>query len=179
MGFVVLLKSQNDPRSLPIFIGEAEARAIALWINKVEMPRPLTHDLLKNILDCIECRIRRIEICDLKEGTFYAKLVLESEGMETSVDSRPSDAIAIALRAVAPIFVAEEVMNDAGRVFESPDKEKADESLTPHEREARDKAALLESLKKDLEKAVAEERYEDAANFRDKIKKIEHITSTN
>ncbi len=92
MGFVVLLKGPADERTLPIFIGAAEAQAIALQINNVKMSRPLTHDLFKNTLDFLECRVKRIEVCDLKEGTFYAKLILERDGMEMGIDSRPSDA---------------------------------------------------------------------------------------
>ena len=72
MGFVVLLKGEDDERSLPIFIGAAEAQAIAIHINNVQMPRPMTHDLLKSVLDYLECRLLRVEVCELKEGTFYA-----------------------------------------------------------------------------------------------------------
>jgi bifunctional DNase/RNase len=179
MGFVVLLKGHNDARSLPIFIGAAEAHAIALWINKVSMPRPLTHDLLKNVMDCIECRVRRVEINDLKDGTFYARLVLESGGVETAVDARPSDAIAIALRATAHIFVAEHVMNEAGKVFENQEAGNDGTAGSPNAKAPHGKANMLESLKKDLAKAVAEEKYEEAASLRDKIKQMEHAASTN
>jgi bifunctional DNase/RNase len=182
MGFVVLLKGHNDPRSLPIFIGAAEAHAIALWINKVSMPRPLTHDLLKNILDCIECRVHRVEISDLKDGTFYAVLVIESDGVETPIDARPSDAIAIALRSSVPLFVAEKVMEEAGKVFENQEIQDAGGTgagAASDRNESRGKPTALDMLKKELARAVAEERYERAADLRDKIKQIEHSAKAN
>jgi bifunctional DNase/RNase len=175
VGFVILLKGLEDKRVLQIFIGAAEAQAIAIHLNSVEIPRPLTHDLLKNLLDYFECRLKRIEVCDLRDGTFYAKLVLERNGMETEVDSRPSDAIALALRCAAPIFVAEKVMDEAGRILEeSP----ADDAMDlEQKKEANPASALtpLEKLKSDLDRAVKDERYEDAARIRDEIKRLEAI----
>jgi len=178
MGFVVLLKGGTDKRSLPIFIGATEAQAIAIQINRIQVPRPMTHDLLKNILDYLECRLKRLEICDLKEGTFYARLVLERDGIEMDMDSRPSDAIALALRFGAPIFVHEKVMEEAGQVlgeveaggFEGPveGKKQGKKKLTP-----------LESVKMELDKAVSEERYEDAAKLRDEIKHMENTHTKN
>ena len=91
-GFVVLLKGDGDSRSLPIFIGDAEAHAIAIHINRIRMPRPLTHDLLKNTLDFLECRLMGVEVSSLKEGTFYARLMIERDGESMDMDARPSDA---------------------------------------------------------------------------------------
>jgi bifunctional DNase/RNase len=171
VGFVVLLKGSADERSLPIFIGEAEAQAIALRVNGVEIPRPLTHDLLKNMLDYLECRLMRIEICDLKDGTFYANLVLERDGAPTALDCRPSDAIALALRCGSPIFVSCDVMDEAGRVFDQTQSEAGLAAPAPPagEKASAKKLTALETLTKALEKAIAEERYEDAARLRDDI----------
>lgn len=171
MGFVVLLKSEQDDRAVPIFIGAAEAQAIAIQINGVEMPRPLTHDLLKNVLDFLECRLTRVEVCDLKNDTFYARLVLERDGESLALDSRPSDAIALALRFQAPIYVSREVMDKAGRVFDENAREASDPEATkqPHKKNL----TPVELLKLKLDKAVEEERYEDAAKFRDEIKRLE------
>lgn len=177
MGFVVLLKSEEDKRSLPIFIGAVEARAIALQINKVKVPRPLTHDLMKNILDYLECRLKRIEVCDLKEGTFYARLILERNGDEIEMDSRPSDAIALALRNTAPIYVDERVMDEAGSVFDEIESIKAESSSD--EKGKGKEESPLESLKKRLETAVQEERYEDAAKLRDEIKRLKESNTEN
>jgi bifunctional DNase/RNase len=176
-GFVVILRNDADPRALPIFIGQPEAEAIMLRINKIAVPRPMTHDLLKNLLDYLECRLARVEICDLKEGVFFAKLVLVVDGREVGVDSRPSDAIALALRADAPLFVAESVMAEAGRFLETEAGETGGERKAAHaapERKARTARAVspMQSLSNDLGKAIAEERYEDAARIRDAMKKL-------
>jgi len=176
VGFVVLLKSAEDPRSLPIFIGAPEAQAIAVQLNQVKLPRPLTHDLMKSILDQQECRLRRIEISDLKDGTFYAKLVLERDGREMVMDSRPSDAIALALRCGAPMLAAEPVMNEAGQVIQAPNGEAKEQGAAEGDAEPppRHKLTPVEHLKRALDKAVKEEKYEEAARLRDELKRLEH-----
>jgi len=166
MGFVVFLKAENSNLTLPIFIGAAEAQAIAFVLEKVAPPRPLTHDLLKNLMDNLECRIKRIEICDLQDNTFFAKLFLEWNGMEMELDSRPSDAIALAMRFSAPIFVNDEIMESAGMVI------KNEESAPPKDANPGKQISPAEALKQKLDKAVSEERYEDAAKFRDELKRL-------
>jgi hypothetical protein len=137
----------------------------------------LTHDLLKNILDFLECRLMKVEVCDLKDGTFFAKLVLERDGRRMEMDARPSDSIALALRANAPIYVAQRVMEEAGRVF--PEAEVVAEGDTAKDVMAEKKAPLrkktmspVDALQADLQKAVEEERYEDAAKLRDEIDRL-------
>lgn len=179
MGFVVLLKGEKDERALPIFIGAAEAQAIAMHINNVQISRPLTHDLFKNALDFLECRLKRVEVCEIKEGTFYAKLVLERDGVEMGLDSRPSDAIAIALRAGSPIYVAESVMAEAGRVFSEEELKIAGGVTEQHLKAKKESISPVDALKKELEKAVQDERYEDAARIRDRIKNLEHTHTSN
>jgi uncharacterized protein len=179
MGFVVLLKGVTDTRTLPIFIGASEAQAIAICINKVEVPRPMTHDLIKNMFDCMECRLHSVEICDLREGTFYAKLMMESNGMHFTIDSRPSDAIAIAMRVDAPVFVALKVMEEAGRVLADKQETRSiGDAMEREEAPARPPLSKpesrLEKLTKALEKAVGDERYEDAAHIRDEISRVRH-----
>ncbi len=166
VGFVVLLKGDNDPRSLPIFIGAAEAQAIAIQMNDVDVPRPLTHDLLKHLLDYLECRLMRVDITRLEEGTFYANLTLEQNGHAMKMDCRPSDAISLALRCDAPIHVAATVMDEAGRIFEDDDLPMSEEGQSPKE-----KPSVLETMKRELAKSIEEERYEDAAKLRDEIRK--------
>jgi len=171
-GFVVMLKGVRDERTLPIFIGAAEAQSIMMQIKKIHIPRPLTHDLLKNVLDFLECRLIKVEVCDLRDGTFYAKLVLERDGARMEMDSRPSDAIALALRVPAPIYVAEKVMDEAGRVFEPTEAEPAKGEEAPsrkNEAKTRKDLSPLEILQRDLDQAVKEERFEDAARLRDEI----------
>jgi bifunctional DNase/RNase len=170
LGFVVVLKGREDPRSLPIFIGAAEAQSIAIQVNDVEVPRPLTHDLVKNLLDFLECRLKRVDINDLRDGTFFASLVLERDGLESEMDCRPSDAVALALRAHAPIFVAEAVMDEAGREGEIAGAGAAGETVegeTPPPR-----LTPLQALEKKLEEAVRAERYEEAARLRDEINRL-------
>lgn len=162
MGFVVLLKANDDERTLPIFIGVPEAQAIALQLNNVDPPRPMTHDLMKNLLDVLEGRLDHVEICDIDNGTFFGKLVLTFEGQRLEVDSRPSDAIALSLRCNAQIFVAQNVMTEAGVVI--GEDEKNEKLHSPENESEQDK------LQHALEKAIKEERYEDAAKLRDQIK---------
>src|SRR5579859_1662035 len=106
---IVILKDANGTAVLPIWVGIYEANAIALEIEKVTTPRPMTHDLLKNLLLGLETQVRRVVVNDLRDDTFYAVIWMERDGQTISLDSRPSDALALALRLDCPIFVEEEV----------------------------------------------------------------------
>ena len=176
MGFLILLQALEDKRALPVFIGAAEAQAIAIKMEDVKVPRPLTHDLLKNILDCVEWRLKRVEVCDLVDNTFYAKLILEHDGSETPVDSRPSDAIALALRCGTPVFVEEKVMDQAGIVL--PEEGKESDKAKPAEEKKR-KLTPVEALKEQVQNAIDEEQYEKAAKLRDEVKRLEEPHKTN
>jgi hypothetical protein len=113
---IIILRDDEDKRSLPIWVGIFEANAIALELEKIPTARPMTHDLLKNVLESLEVQLLKIVVTDLKENTFFAELHLKLGGAEYTVDSRPSDAIALALRAAAPIFVDDEVFPKAGKM---------------------------------------------------------------
>ena len=110
---MIILRDEEEKRSLPIWVGLFEANAIALELEKIATPRPMTHDLIKNILETIEARVLKVVVTDLKENTFFAVLHLQVGGTEYTVDSRPSDAIALALRVAAPIYVDEDVVRKA------------------------------------------------------------------
>ena len=110
---VVILRDAENGLFLPIWVGIFEANAIALELEKVAPARPMTHDLIKNILETLEARVLKVVVTDLKENTFFAVLHLQLGGTEHTVDSRPSDAIALALRVAAPIYVDEEVIRKA------------------------------------------------------------------
>ncbi len=110
---IVLLKERGGERYLPIWIGAAEAAAIALALQGVATPRPMTHDLLKNILEEMSVRVQRIVITELRDGTFYAVISMQRDGESYEVSSRPSDAIALAVRIQAPIYANEEVLAEA------------------------------------------------------------------
>ena len=111
---VVILKEKDSDRYLPIWIGPAEADAIAVKLQDISVPRPLTHDLLNSVISTLGAAINHILVSDLESDTFYAKIVLTVNGKELEVDSRPSDAIALAVRAKVPIYVEEKVMDKAG-----------------------------------------------------------------
>jgi bifunctional DNase/RNase len=111
---VVILKEKTSDRYLPIWIGPAEADAIAVKLQGVSVPRPMTHDLLNTIVDVLGASINSIIVSDLKNDTFYAKVVLNVDGGQMEVDSRPSDAIALAVRVDAPIYAEEGVLDKAG-----------------------------------------------------------------
>jgi hypothetical protein len=118
---IIILRDEEDKRSLPIWVGVFEANAIALELEKISPPRPMTHDLIKNILESLDAQVTKIVVSDLKENTFFAVIHLRVAGSEITVDSRPSDAIALALRVSAPIYVAEDVVRRAKTV--EPGKE--------------------------------------------------------
>lgn len=107
---IVILKDANSDTVLPIWVGVYEANAIALEIEKVNTPRPMTHDLIKNVLSGLDAHVHKVVVTELKDETFYAVIWMEREGRVISVDSRPSDALALALRVDCPIFVEEDVL---------------------------------------------------------------------
>ena len=123
---VILREVAGQRRVLPIFIGVPEAQAIALTMQNIETPRPMTHDLMKNLLDEVGAQVERITVTELREGTFFAEIVLSAQGEVRTVSSRPSDAIALAIRIGSPIYAEEEVLEEAGRV-EQPDEEEAEQ----------------------------------------------------
>jgi bifunctional DNase/RNase len=116
---VVILKEKAADRYLPIWIGPAEADAIAVKLQGVAVPRPLTHDLLSSVIDTLGAAVNSIIVNDLKNDTFYAKVVLDVDGKQVDVDSRPSDALALAVRTGVPIYVDESVMDKAGILLDA------------------------------------------------------------
>ena len=132
---IIILRDEDDKRSLPIWIGGPEANAIAMELEKIPTPRPLTHDLIKNILEALDARVSRVVVNDLKENTFFAVIHLQIGDSEVTVDSRPSDAIALALRVGAPIFVEEDVVRRAQTVEVAKEKDKEKEREKPDDPE--------------------------------------------
>jgi len=128
---IIILRDEEEKRSLPIWVGIFEANAIALELEKITTPRPMTHDLIKNILEALEARVLKIVVNDLRDNTFFAAIHLQLGGAELTVDSRPSDAIALALRVGAPIFVEEDVVRRA----KSVEVTKEAEAVSPDDRE--------------------------------------------
>jgi len=113
---IVLLKEVEGQRTLPIWIGLLEATAIASELEGIKFSRPMTHDLLKNLMGLMNVKVNRVEVCDLKNNTYFAVIHINHNGKEMSIDARPSDALAISLRMGAPIFVAEDVIKKSSQV---------------------------------------------------------------
>jgi len=124
---IVILKDVNGTSVLPIWVGIYEANAIALEIEKVSTPRPMTHDLLKNLLLGLDTRVNKVVVSDLREDTFYAMIWLDRDGQSITIDSRPSDALALALRVDCPIYVEDEVLKNSKMANASSDKVSSDE----------------------------------------------------
>jgi bifunctional DNase/RNase len=118
---IVLLKTADGNKFLPIWIGHPEAAAILMKLQGASTPRPMTHDLVTDMLGLLDAQVVRITVTELKENTFYASITVQQNGSEIEIDSRPSDAIALAVRAEAPIFAAEEVIEESAIEFEGED----------------------------------------------------------
>lgn len=169
--YALILKETNGKRKLPIIIGAFEAQSIALELEGMKPPRPLTHDLMRNIIDTFAVSLNEVCINELRDGTFYAKLTIEGLSDTQEIDSRPSDAIALAVRYGVPIYVGEEVLNEAGVVSE--DEEESEEAGIKEEpEEIKKPLSKLEQLQTLLKEAIEQEDYEKAAKLRDDIRKL-------
>lgn len=174
--YAILLKEIDGNKRLPIIIGAFEAQAIAMEIEGYKPPRPLTHDLLKNLIENLGGTVVEVIIDELRENTFYAKIILEISSLTNEVDSRPSDAIALALRTNAPIYVAQTVM-DAAAVIPSEEEQKKealtfDKNVQKESEIPKTKQTKLASLQNKLREALESEDYERAAKIRDEIKRL-------
>src|ERR1051325_4795391 len=123
---IVILRDRDGVKTLPIWVGMFEANAIALQIENISTPRPMTHDLLRNVIHDLKASVQKIVVCDLQENTFYALIYLALADETVAIDARPSDAIALALRTRAPIFVEEAVIDHAKTFDPVPEKTDAD-----------------------------------------------------
>ena len=136
---IVILKDDSEDRVLPIWVGIFEANAIALRVEEIETPRPMTHDLLRNLIDTFEAKIEKIVVSELRDNTYFAVIHVVANGSEYAIDCRPSDALALAVRSAAPIFVEEAVLDQARRSDDERTPSESDrlrrwfESLDPEE----------------------------------------------
>jgi bifunctional DNase/RNase len=175
--FTLILGEVNGTRRLPIVIGMFEAQAIALEIEKIIPNRPMTHDLFKSFANGFNYEIDRIVITDMKEGVYYAKIKCRSDLIEAEIDSRPSDAIAIAIRFGSPVYCTEKAMAEGAvdnyevdtKEEKSPTKQPSQKFVTKKEPSLKDFS--LDKLNQMLEKAINNEDYERAARIRDEINK--------
>jgi bifunctional DNase/RNase len=171
--YALVLGEVDGNRRLPIIIGAFEAQAIALELEKIQPPRPMTHDLLKQLFDALGADVTDIVISDLREGTFFAKVRYVFNDSEGELDARPSDAVALAVRTDAPIFVVSTVLEEAGIPADDegmggglPEPEELSEPRVPAG------ATRLEKMEAQLQKAIEDEDYETAARLRDEIARM-------
>ena len=195
-GFVVMLKPINSERVIPVFIDYLQAQSMATALFNYKMGRPLTHDLINSIFKNCNIRLVNIIIDNVHLDTYYSKLVIDHNGKNIFIDARPSDAIALALRFQASIFIEEHVIEKVGMVLEDSNenaKEMELKSGIPYNYQVFDKENNSENTKKDLknnnessiktkeeiqkllEQAVKEERYEDAAKYRDELNNLDNL----
>jgi bifunctional DNase/RNase len=185
--YALLLKEVDGTRRLPIVIGEPEAQAIANELEGVRPQRPMTHDLLKNIIETLGATVREIIISSIKEGTFYATIVFEFSELE--VDARPSDAIALAVRCGAPMYVTDTIMDEIAMQAEDIPEIEEGASDTPEEDEDDNELKRLQQssvvqeapsepltfrqrLEQELDQAIKVEDYEAAARIRDELQRL-------
>lgn len=181
--YALLLSERDGERQLPIVIGAFEAQSIAIALEEdIKPPRPLTHDLFKNFASHFSIKIKQVIIHKLVDGVFYSSLICERDKLEEIIDARTSDAIALALRFNAPIFTYKNILDKAGIELKSSESRHSpiQKGISVEEKDKKDisskpssvnkyKHKSLSDLQKELEKAVAEENYEKAAQIRDEI----------
>ncbi len=172
--YALILRELNGNRRLPIIIGASEAQSIALEMEGIKPPRPLTHDLMKNIIAAFGGELNDIVIDDLRDGTFYAKLNID----DRMIDSRPSDAIALAVRYGVQIYVAANVMDEAAFIPEDEEEEQPPSGSPPVSpggaaQQPAMKLTKVEQLNRQLHEAIEKENYEKAAALRDEIRRLQ------
>lgn len=172
--YALILSETDGNRRLPIIIGTFEAQAIALELESIKPPRPMTHDLLKNLVKGFDSKVEKVVINDLSEGTFFARIHCSgSDNDALEMDARPSDAIALAIRFGAPIYVNTTVLDEAGILSEEASPESSTEGGVKSKGEpGTTEMSRMEELQKELQTAIETENYEKAAKLRDQIQKL-------
>lgn len=170
--YALILLEENGDRRIPIIIGGFEAQAIVIKLENLDPPRPLTHDLFKKFADEFKIYLTEVMIYKLEEGVFFSKLVCNNGEKETSIDSRTSDAVALALRFGCPIFITEEILEKAGITISTTDTEPSTGGEeTPGQGENKYDSYTEEELFKIIDESVKTEDYERAAGVRDELEK--------
>jgi len=172
--YALVLAEQEGQRRLPIIIGGFEAQAIAIELEDMTPSRPLTHDLFKSFADSFEIKIKEVLIYNLVEGIFYAKLICVKDGKEVEIDTRTSDAVAIAVRFKCPIYTHEFILEDAGIVLDEEEEKSETKTLKPKKtKQVKEKKGIdslnITELKEKLQNAIDTENYEEASKLRDEI----------
>ena len=180
--YALLLREVYGKRRLPIIIGAFEAQAIALELEGISPPRPLTHDLLKSIVDNVGATVTEVIIDEVRDNTFFAKIILDVSTLKNSVDARPSDAIALAVRTVVPIYVGEEVMKAASFIPTGDEANETfdlaeDENVEIKQPKASQEETTIASLQDQLRESIDSEDYERSAKLRDEINKLKGLNN--
>ena len=176
--YALVLAEEEGDRRIPIIIGPVEAQAIAIQLEGLKPPRPLTHDLIKNMALAFDISLLEVTIYKLEEGIFYSELLCDMDGKEIKIDSRTSDAVALALRFRCPIFTSEEILQKAGIVLEGDDENSPVRSLLDEEDDVETSSTSyaqysMGELHELLNEAIEEEDYEKASVIRDELSKRE------
>jgi len=169
--YALILSEANGSRRLPIVIGSYEAQAIALELENIKPPRPMTHDLLKNVILSFDTSVKHVYINDLEDGTFYAQIIYDRDGHTVEIDARPSDAIALSVRFGTPIYVNEDILEEAG-INTDPEAEAEHKTELVIKSSSQPEFTKIEDLEKELKTAIETENYEKAAKIRDSIQKM-------
>lgn len=173
-GYAVLLEEKSGTRSLPVMVDSRQAQAIALYLDEIKIPRPMTHDLIISVLENMNGEVNRVMISRVNKGTFFAEIeISSSHSGEMIIDCRPSDAIAISLKTHTNIYISDEVMDSAGIENLNIEGDMPDAVTTEELSYEISEEVVLENLNEALEKAVGEEEYEVAARLRDRIRQLE------
>lgn len=174
--YALVLAEENGERRIPIIIGPVEAQAIAIQLEGLKPPRPLTHDLFKNMALAFDIALLEVTIYKLEEGIFYSELLCEMEGKEVRIDSRTSDAVALALRFRCPIYTTEEILKKSGIVLDLEDEDSPVRNVQDNEHSTEpDKSTYSQysasELNEMINEAIQNEDYEKASIIRDELKK--------
>ena len=173
-GYAVLLEEKSGTRSLPVMVDSRQAQAIALYLDEIKIPRPMTHDLIISVLENMNGEVNRVMISRVNKGTFFAEIeISSSHSGEMIIDCRPSDAIAISLKTHTNIYISDDVMDSASIENLNIEGDMPDAVKTEELSYEISEEVVLENLNEALEKAVGEEEYEVAARLRDRIRQLE------
>lgn len=169
--YALVLGEEKGSRRIPIIIGPVEAQAIAIHLEGLKPPRPLTHDLIKNIASAFRIALIEVMIYRLEEGIFYSELLFEMDGQELRIDSRTSDAVALAIRFHCPIYTTEEIIKRSGITFDNLTDNIQDKTIPVKKAPSPVSKHTLPELNEMLDEAILNEDYEKASVIRDEIKK--------
>lgn len=167
-GNAVLIKVHGSEKAVPIIIHQLEAQSILIGLSNVSFVRPLTHDLMVSLASKVSMKIIRVEITDIRDDIFYARLIFKSKGRRVMLDARPSDALSIVARSNCPLYISESVIEEAGVYIGTITGEDVEDKKSEFDSEQN----TFNQLQDELQKAVDEENYEEAARIRDKIQDI-------